>query len=266
MFSGCAITPKSLIKPASELAHLGYLDVGAGYAVIPRGAPNAQDIGGFTATIKAYPAGRWYAPLKSTTSTERTAAMVKTTVDYIEKRQQKEAEIKVLQDLEAKLAADATATPADKADVKNGLKTKIAELELITPNTSQSKTTEALMSAINGTDLYQVGDCTQEQEQGKIKDRAICSFLKPTLRRFFVFYGHSIGGYGDAVNGEVNSVGIGYDITPEFALIAGRARYSLTTPAIGAVPAGEDTKDALLLGVQVNLNAFNLFRNLGVPK
>jgi len=51
-------------KPKDELAYPGTLDISAGWAVIPKANSSNQDASGYLVTIKAYPFGRWYAPLK----------------------------------------------------------------------------------------------------------------------------------------------------------------------------------------------------------
>lgn len=230
--SGC--TPHYMKKKHSELAYPGYLDVGAGYTVIPYGAPKSQDIGGFTATIKAYPGGRWYAPVKPKTEEQKAEAINKAAEAIVAKAKanaiQKEADV-----AKATNEADATQKETDAGEAKNDATAKSNEYLLAL---------KAIADTSIGAELYQIKES---------------SFAK----RVFIFYGRSIGGYGSAVNGEVDAIGLGYDVTPEFALIAGQARYSVDIPAVGTTAASTDTHDGLMMGVQLNLNAFQLFRALG---
>ena len=75
-------------------------------------------------------------------------------------------------------------------------------------------------------------------------------------RRLSVFYGRSAGNFDETtIKGDVNSIGIEYDIAPEFALMLGVAVYQV------AIPGGRfDTQEHLIFGVQMNFNAFSAFR------
>ena len=81
------------------------------------------------------------------------------------------------------------------------------------------------------------------------------------IRRVSVFYGRSVGGFDSkAVSGDVNAVGLSFDIAPQFSLIWGRAFFD------GAVPTGSSaqapSRRANIVGVQLNLYAFKTFRDL----
>jgi len=74
--------------------------------------------------------------------------------------------------------------------------------------------------------------------------------------RLSVFYGRSPGNFNEtAIKGAVNAIGIGFDIAPEFALFVGKAYYQED------IPGGAETRQHLIFGVQMNFNAFSLFRN-----
>lgn len=74
--------------------------------------------------------------------------------------------------------------------------------------------------------------------------------------RFSIFYGRSLGNFDPtSIEGEVNSIGIGFDIAPEFAVVGGRAMFR-TKGAAG------DT-GRWMIGVQMNFSAFSAYRDLG---
>ena len=77
--------------------------------------------------------------------------------------------------------------------------------------------------------------------------------------RISVFYGRSFGNFDPStIRGNLDAIGMEYDIVPEFAFMVGEAFYEINLPNNGF-----DTKHHIIFGIQMNLNAFSAFRNLG---
>ncbi|GAB5606547.1 hypothetical protein [Sideroxyarcus sp. TK5] len=93
--------------------------------------------------------------------------------------------------------------------------------------------------------------------RGLFEDRDIYPLVGEEWKhRFSIFYGRSLGNFDPtSIEGEVNAIGIGFDIAPEFAVVGGRAMFR-TKGAAG------DT-GRWMIGVQMNFSAFSAFRDLG---
>jgi hypothetical protein len=76
--------------------------------------------------------------------------------------------------------------------------------------------------------------------------------------RVSVYYGRSPGNFDSNIRGSVNSIGIAFDIAPEFALIVGKGFYQTNSGNNGI-----DTRQKIIFGIEMNFNAFSVFRNLG---
>jgi len=67
--------------------------------------------------------------------------------------------------------------------------------------------------------------------------------------RLSMFYGTSVGDFeGGGLDANVQAVGVGFDITPEIAILAGWAFYNGSNE--------DDTDNGFLLGISLNLYAF----------
>lgn len=222
--AGC--TPKYMKQKDSDLAYPGFLDVGAGYTVIPHATSTGKDASGFMVSVKAYPGGRWFAPLKEAVAKQQA-------LDKVELAEKAKA------DLEEKKTELLDAT-------KKGV---VPTSEALTGLTdAQTKVDQTKADVLDSFQALADGSVTKPLYQFKGAGWG---------KRIFVFYGRSMGGYDEAVDGAVDSLGLGYDITPEFGLVAGHARYGVD------VAGAKDTRDALMFGVQLNLSAFKAFRDIG---
>ncbi len=66
------------------------------------------------------------------------------------------------------------------------------------------------------------------------------------FHRLSVFYGRSTGDFGGSIDGAADLVGIGYDVAPQFSLLAGWA----------FVDREDDSDSSMFFGTSINLNAF----------
>ncbi|MDF1837900.1 MAG: hypothetical protein P1V35_08530 [Planctomycetota bacterium] len=66
------------------------------------------------------------------------------------------------------------------------------------------------------------------------------------FHRLSVFYGRSTGDFGGSIDGAADLVGIGYDVAPQFSLLAGWA----------FVDRDDDSDSSMFFGTSINLNAF----------
>lgn len=80
-----------------------------------------------------------------------------------------------------------------------------------------------------------------------------------TGSRWSVFYGRSLGNFDNTtIKGNVDALGVAFDIAPECALVFGVAFYQADL-ANGSF----ETKHKPIIGIQMNLNAFSALRGLG---
>lgn len=82
------------------------------------------------------------------------------------------------------------------------------------------------------------------------------------FRRFSVWYGVSLQGFdGGGIDGTVHALGIGLDISPEFAVNAGYAIYDVLEKDAATGDDKKGTDGGLIVGVSLNLNSFTALRN-----
>lgn len=122
-----------------------------------------------------------------------------------------------------------------------------------TPKEAAEKVVQA---AANPSDAEKKAEAEAEL-RGLFEERDIYPLVGEEWKhRFSIFYGRSLGNFDPtSIDGEVNAIGIGFDIAPEFAVVAGRAMFR----SKGA--AGDSGR--WLIGVQMNFSAFSAFRDLG---
>lgn len=202
-----------------ETANPGYFDVGAGYGYINASNAGKQAASGFFASVRAYPCGRWYAPAKKMSSTA------------------------VSDKLKTAVAANVESAAASAAaDAAQG--------------NASAQTTKATKAANADTTAKDYASILSEYQKNQIDLYPVTNNL---LNRLSVYYGRSIGDFDKSiVKGPVDSIGLAFDIAPEFAITAGVAFYQINLSG-----GGIDTRHRFMLGVQMNLNAFSAFRNIG---
>lgn len=216
------------VRPAECLQDPGWFDVGAGFAVIQKANSLGESASGNLVTLRAYPFGRWYAPLKSVSqaSTDKISAnlaVLRAKTDQAEQKKKFKEENPI--NISAQQEADKTQQEADKA---------------------ANDVAMSMQAALNDFgSMYAV----QGESEGS-------SYL---LRRISFFYGRSIGGFDTkVVQGDINAFGVAYDIAPQFSVIWGRAYYNQAAQnGITKTSASNN-----FFGIQLNLNAFKTMRNI----
>jgi hypothetical protein len=276
-------------RPSICLKDPGWFDIGAGLAVIPKAGIEEQNGVGNLVTVRAYPFGRWYAPLKSQTpaSTNLVASKLASANALNDKaKKSKQAAVKALTDA-AKAVAQAgpvadlakAGNAADQAATNDAATT--AELvkaanDLVKAATDARATdavTKAAANAKSATDLAATDQAAIDTANADIAQSmqtalndfgsnfAVAEFNGMThlVKRVSLFMGRSVGGFDSkAVDGDINAFGIAFDIAPEFSVVWGRAYYN--QPVQTGV--ANSSKSGTVIGVQLNLNAFKAMRGL----
>lgn len=218
-------------RPLECLQDPGWFDIGAGM-VVARHAGNQRQNGiGNMVTLRAYPFGRWYAPLKSQTPASTADVDAKLA---LQKKAAAEADSKQAAADAAKGTANEASTAAAAAQAKQDADKKAQDLY------------QGMQSALND-----FGSVYAVQEY------SVGSHL---LRRISVFYGRSVGGFdSNAVQGDINAIGLAFDVAPQFSLTWGRAYFNQPSQTSGGT---NPSASAVVFGIQLNLNAFKAMRNL----
>jgi len=203
----------------------GWFDVGAGMAVIQNANNQGQNSVGNLVTLRAYPLGRWYAPLKSVSIGKSEilsakAAILKAKADLLEQKKQ------------------ALKLDKNNASVQNEVNNAQQEVD-----NAANDFAFGMQSALSDFgDMYAVKEIEYQ-----------------FLQRFSFFFGRSIGGFDTSiVQGDINAFGMALDLAPQFSVVWGRAYYNL-------LPQAGDTNTSMsnnFFGIQLNLNAFKTMRNL----
>jgi hypothetical protein len=249
-------------RPASQLADPGWVDVGAGIVVARHAGPARETGTGNMVALRAYPFGRWYAPLKSTTPDANSNAALAAAVQ-VQKDAQKEAETKqetANNRVAAAQDAKAKAEAADKNKATDAAQKK---------TDAEAATTGAQAAQDDADKARQKADLAAKSVYAQIQAAAdqfgsiysVCERNGYTnlLNRVSFFYGRSVGGFDDkVVQGDINVFGIAIDIAPQFSLTWGKAFYKQVSQNNEPNP----SRSSNVFGVQLNLNAFKIFRNL----
>jgi hypothetical protein len=217
----------------------GWFDVGAGIAVIRNADLQGQNGIGNMVTVRGYPFGRWYAPLKTLTPTGAGLVAAKTAIANAKQIEAAEAQQQANK-AQAKATSSGFAADKDKADSEQaGADELKAEADKATTNLALS-----MQNALND-----FGSSYAIYE-----DSGWAQFYK----RIAFFYGRSVGGFDtNAVEGDINAFGITFDIAPQMSLAWGRAFYN-RLPQNGVASSAAGT----VFSIQINLNAFKTMRGL----
>lgn len=214
-------------RPRNCLQDPGWFDIGAGMVVIKNAGISQQNGVGNMVTLRAYPFGRWYAPLKPQPLTDETAAKFHLA---------KEASEKAKNSREAKAIAPAP----DKAAAE-----QTADTDQIAADKANEDLAKNMQTALNA---FGNNYALEELDGWKHWGSRVSFFL-----------GRSVGGFDSkVVEGDINAFGISFDIAPEFSVVWGRAYFDL--PAQTGV--ANSSKAGTVFGVQINLNAFKAMRGL----
>lgn len=241
-------------RPASQLDDPGWVDVGAGVVVARHAGASGQTGVGNMVSLRAYPWGRWYAPLKTAapaaTATLATAVQVQQQAQSDAETKQKIAETKV---------ADAKAKQADANQKKDAASGTAAKQATDDAQAAQDAADKAKQKAdLAAQDIYAQMQSAANQFSSIY---AVCerNGINNVLNRVSVFYGRSVGGFDNkVVEGDINVFGLAVDIAPQFSIVWGKAYYKQVAENGG--PAA--SKSSNVFGVQLNLNAFKIFRGL----
>lgn len=258
-------------RPISELKDPGFFDIGIGYGRIDGIGSGKDDALGLVGSIRAYPFGRWYSELKSVPKSQLSSAIQAGLDDMYKSKD------RVLQaDLQA---VSLTAAESDHMssllgwakDVSPALAMGHPEtLELIirvqTGVSEEHRKLVAerypqstkLLNAIAGEQLKGpdgfVNSITGGNLYGRLDSDSGGDYFMSGLRRLSCFYGISSGDFtaGSQIKSAVHTFGVGFDVTPQVALLFGFAFFEREQTD----GTSDDLDHALFTGVSLNLNAF----------
>jgi hypothetical protein len=253
-------------RPASQLADPGWVDVGAGIVVARHAGPGRETGVGNMVALRAYPFGRWYAALKSTTPDAATNAAMSDAVQA-QKDAQKNAQDKQ-EAATAKVAAAGKAQDKAKATAKN--KDASDDQKKADSDDAKKLTDDAQKAQDLADDARQKADIaakTVYSQMQAVADQfsniySVCERNGYTAlhNRVSFFIGRSVGGFDDkVVQGDINVFGVAFDIAPQFSITWGKAYFKQAAETAGGP---NPSKSSNVVGVQLNLNAFKIFRNL----
>lgn len=219
-------------RPRNCLQDPGWFDIGAGVVVIKNAGISQQNGVGNMVSLRAYPFGRWYAPLKPQPPTD--ASQTETAVKF---HLAKEASEKAKNSRDK---AKAIAPALDKAAAE-----KTADTDQVAADKANEDLARNMQTALNAFgDNYALEELDGWKHWGS---------------RVSFFLGRSVGGFDSkVVEGDINAFGISFDIAPEFSVVWGRAYFDL--PAQTGV--ANSSSAGTVFGVQINLNAFKAMRGL----
>src|ERR1039457_1264671 len=211
----------------------GWFDVGAGIVVIKNAGISQQNGVGNLVTLRAYPFGRWYAPLKSLSPASNSIVEAKLSVAKAVADKAKASGAAVDQ-------AKTSGTDTEKTDAE-----KKAVADKAVADKANADVAQSMQTALNDFgNNYALAELDVWHNLG---------------RRVSFFLGRSIGGFDSkAVDGDINAFGIAIDISPEFSVVWGRAYFN--QPAQTGV--ANSSKSGAVIGVQINLKAFKAMRGL----
>lgn len=231
--------------PRSCLQSPGWLDVGAGMVVIQNVGISQQNGVGNLVTLRAYPFGRWYAPLKSLTPANNSVVEAKLSIAKDANKDAADRKAKAKQATEAFAASKASEDQA-KAE---GAQADAFQAEAIADKANEDVaiTMQKALSDFGNNYAF------LKEDDNKVDG------LSYWGRHVSFFWGRSVGGFDPkAIDGDINAFGIAFDIAPEFSVVWGRAYFNQAAQAGVANSSSSGT----VIGVQVNLKAFKTMRGL----
>ena len=221
-------------RPRNCLQDPGWFDIGAGMVVVKNAGISQQNGVGNMVSLRAYPFGRWYAPLKPQPPTDasqtETAAKLQLAKAASDKARISRENAK----------AQANASALDKAAAE-----KTADTDEVAADKANEDLARNMQTALN-----EFGDNYALEELDGWKHWG---------SRVSFFLGRSVGGFDSkAVEGDINAFGISFDIAPEFSVVWGRAYFDQQAQTGVA----NSSRSGTVFGVQINLNAFKAMRGL----
>ncbi len=234
-----------------EVEPPGFFDIGVGFGFVPNTRDGVNDdASGTVVSFKAYPLGRWYSAAQSDPDVEQLDRRDRGDLQTVLASDETERKSK----LQAMNAADSGA-PAD-LEFRTAAKRLEGLLESREVGLSPEFTrrlTRALdeNASLNEDERESLAEAsTAKGYDGKkwrvIEERA------GFLNRFSVFYGLSAPQLdGGGIDGSAQVAGIGFDISPDLAVLFGRAFYDVD---LGAGTLASDDKN--FYGISLNLFAF----------
>lgn len=285
---GCSFAPSKAVD-IERLNPPGYFDVGVGYGVIHNASDSGQndDAEGIVASFKGYPFGRWYSTYKVASARAEVLANVMqgALVEQVHKITNPDGTVSLLRTFRKKTLADVgkpkpiselsagsvdmvavqvKTLPAallsseglDKARLVvfdattvNGVKVKAREISL--PEVEASADTVLSDVEVTGLDIDSVVNALADIGIPENYVVEVDGARRGWPHRLSVFYGVSVGDFnGGGITSTANTFGLGFDVTPELAVLLGTAFYRQEENGV------EDTDNALFFGVSLNLNAF----------
>lgn len=276
-------------RPSSCLQDPGWFDVGAGIVVIKNAGIAQQNGVGNMVSLRAYPFGRWYAPLKAQAPEKQDAVASKVDMASAKNKVAANSRKNAAQQLAnaasqakgvAALSTSAVVSNAENAAANSTLSAgeliTFAEklVKEVASNASASASIkQAAADAKNAADQAAIDQSAADMANTEVAQgmqSALDAFghnfsleelnaFQNFGRRISFFLGRSIGGFDKSVvDGDINAFGIAIDVSPEFALVWGRAYFN--QPIQTGV--ANNTRSGMVLGVQLNLKAFKAMRGL----
>ncbi len=219
----------------------GFFDIGAGFGLVRNVAGSSSgDASGILVSFKAYPWGRWYGEAKQSKRFDGVTSNDKNAIDQLVKGKAASG-ASYLTGAGAQLRSHVQSIIDDRS-ANLGSSTTLALTRLVDTNV-------AAVSAADQATLKTVVDAPSSSRKWRvIKER------DGWYNRFSIFYGTSAGEFsGGGLESSVNSIGLGYDISPDLALHAGYAFYDFEQGG------STDSDSSFFYGVSLNLFAFKNF-------
>jgi len=236
--SSCKTIERSLNPtkaPYKDVVEPGFFDVGAGFGVVKNTRPgDNNDASGVIVSLKAYPGGRWYGAPKDV---EKDGLSERDRNDIVVLLTDSDANrINALKNSNADVMLAKTRLEALLKDrkIRISVPVTMALTKAIQPNKMDDADRKLLLKEAE----------RKPSDSGKWR---IIQERDSALNRISAFYGVSAGNIDNGgIDSTVNVFGVGFDITPDFALLLGRAFFE----------ADNETDDAWFFGVSLNLYAF----------
>lgn len=246
----------------------GWFDVGAGIIVVRNAGIARQNGVGNMVTVRAYPTGRWYAPLKSQTAASINIVASKLALaNALDDKAKKSKQVAMAAANAGGETVDNTSTVGDLVKIADGLVKNAADTKAAASvvKVADDAKTAADKAAIDQAAVDAANTDIALSMQTALNDfgsnYAVTEFNGMThwIKRVSFFLGRSVGGFDSkVVDGDINAFGIAFDIAPEFSVVWGRAYFN--QPAQTGV--ANNSRSGTVFGVQINLNAFKTMRGL----
>lgn len=266
----------------------GYFDIGVGYGYIVGAGDGEQndDADGLLVSFKGYPFGRWYSTVRISQAKANLQIKAKQPelVQEFRRLPNLDGNIRLLRVVRKRVRDDDTLGLKKIKDIATD-KVEIVGSEILTlpPGAGMgaiAEGTQMVGAVVDPVALpfdpsaVSPGDVAATLPvQGRVDIDKLVTELsgltlpnnyvvrvrgeeRGALHHLSVFYGLSVGNFGGGgIDSTVHALGLGFDVTPELALLGGAAFYRQVEGT------EEDADIAAFFGISLNLNAFKSLYN-----